>query len=149
MELLATIIITASAVGYITQYLLLVKKHSHFGFLPSKSKIVVFPERRIDGDGFVATIPEHHQPVVPIDYLRRLFGAYKVQDDRWEVRSYADVWTCAFCLSFWTSFAGTFVIWQIYKPEWWMLILSHLATAFIAQRLVEINTMDGIPYESN
>lgn len=149
IEILMTMLIFAFANAYITQYTLLVKKDSHFGFFPSKSKMVIFPKQEKSNDGFVINIPEHRQPVTPIDYFRRFFGAYTVENDEWTVTNYADVWTCPFCLSFWTSLLWSFAIYQIYQPQLWMIIPIHFAIAFVAQRSIEFYNMAGVTYEGH
>jgi hypothetical protein len=139
IEILITVVLFATANAYITQYLLLTKKDSHFGFLPSKSKQIVFPEQAKQG----FQVPEHRQPVTPVDHLRRLFGAYTIQNDEWVVSNYADVWTCQFCLSFWTSFIWSIAIWNLYQPGW-LIIPIHFATAFATQRMIEFYTVAGL-----
>lgn len=143
MELLIAILIASTATAYITQYLLLVKRDSHFGYLSSRSKVVKFPAIEIKGDGYNELRPEHTQPVMWIDYVRRIFRAFKIEEGTWIVTSHADVWTCSFCLSFWIAFGGTAFVIYTQQIEFPIAIATHFSIAFIAQKLIGLN-QEGI-----
>lgn len=145
IDLLIAIIIVGVGTSYIVQYLLLVRKNSHFGFFSSKDKVIVFSEKIINHDGYSEVIPRHEQPVTPLDYLRRIARAFRVDGNEWHVTNHADVWTCPFCLSFWIAFLGSYYIYQIYEVQSLIFMLFvHFAIAYIAQRLVSFDRQEGI-----
>lgn len=96
-NLLELFLIFAIATTYITKFMLLERKNSHFGPFPSRTKVIHF-----DTDW---EEDEHVQPAAMFDYIRRLFGAYKVTGNLWNVKpgALAEVWTCPICLSFWMA----------------------------------------------
>lgn len=145
MDLILTILIITIANAYIVQYLLLVKKDSHFGYLSSSTKVVKFPEVRQEiADQVSATTPEHKQPVTPIDWLRRLFNAYDVQGNEWVVTDNADVWTCPFCLSFWIAFGSTATVIYLHDVNPVLLVFIHFAVAFGTQKIIDFDHQEGI-----
>lgn len=117
------IFICAAANGYLTNWLYLQRKTSHEGIFKSKTAKVIF---LAESDGFEVE-PEHSQMVALPDYIRRFFGAYSVSGDSWIVSKRAEVFTCKFCLSFWTTFIFSILIF-FFCPAL-LLPVVHLATA--------------------
>lgn len=114
-NILELFIIFSFSVIYITHILLLERKVSHFGPFPSKTKIIYFP-LSYDEEG--EKIPAHHQPAALFDYIRRLFGVYKVNKDTWQVvdGSMSERWTCPVCLSFWVAIIPAIVLGLLTNP---------------------------------
>lgn len=111
------ILIFSIANGYILNWLYLQKRTSHEGIFKSKTLKVVFPQH---DDGFEIE-PEHIQRVAFPDYVRRVFGAYDIKADNWVVSEKAEVFTCRFCLSFWTSIIFSGLLLSIPFPAVFLL----------------------------
>lgn len=107
IELLITAALLGIPATYVLRALLLEEKISHEGPFRSKTRWVIFEQPSPYSDG--RRLPweaSFHQRVALFDWIRRLFGVYSVEGDHWFIRQHwlAELWTCPFCLSFWTSF---------------------------------------------
>jgi hypothetical protein len=98
------VMIASLSVAYVTQFLLLERKDHHEGPFKNRNVVVMFPGTD-DGEVIVY---EHKQYAAMQDYFRRFFGAYRVDENGvWIVTDKAEVFTCPFCLSFWTTFLAS------------------------------------------
>lgn len=74
----------------------------------------------------------HVQQVCLWDWIRRLFGAYRVEGYTWNVEEHrAEVWTCTHCLSLWCAlpFAAYLLL---VEPFWRQGLNGLMVTAAIA-----------------
>lgn len=115
------LLILSLACAYVTRALLLTEKSSHEGPFKTPNHFVVFP-----GSG-------HTQRVCLFDWIRRIFGVYRVQKDQqgtsyWVVQmNAAERWTCPFCLAFWVAIPFTaFVFVTLPELREWVIAV-HLA----------------------
>ncbi len=114
-------------VFYLTRMLQFVERDNHYGPFPSKTKFVTRP------------IDNYHQPVTLFDWIRRLtpyWNPYKVQGSVWTINEQKlEVWTCPFCLSFWTSFVATAILGIVVQPHFLELFTAHFAFASVSSIL--------------
>lgn len=103
------IVVGGLVVFYLVRVLLFEEKVSHYGPWPSKRRQVVW-YKMTKPSGFY----EYTQPVTAFDWVRRIFGVYRVskigdksqgtEEELWYVNeARAEVWTCPVCLSFWMA----------------------------------------------
>lgn len=94
------------------------------------------------------SIPQAEGPINLFDFVRRLFGAYRVDNNVWTVyEPRMAVWRCATCLSFWMSLpASTLYVGVVYLETGdlrtllaWPIVHGAVSmlTAFVA-RLYQI-----------
>lgn len=108
------------SIAYITKVLLLDNPHGPF---PSKLSTVLYPDGRT-------------RSVNLFDYLRRLFGVYKISGFVWEVKSNVALWFCPYCLSFWINliFLPFFIL--IFIHTYYFVLLLFFVP-FVAGKLNE------------
>lgn len=107
--------------AYILECLLLEQKISHEGPWKSRKRHVLFRE------------DQHIQAVALFDWIRRLFGIYKVHGYQWEVKTErAEMFTCPTCLSFWVALPFSVLFYALH-PDWKLIIPVHFAIAMIAK----------------
>lgn len=134
-NLLDLFIIFAMMTTYMTKFMLLEKKVSHFGPFPSSVKKVYF-HLEIDDEGNEE--PPHFQPATLFDRIRKLFGAYRVTKDTWHVKDGAlgEVWTCPICLSFWMALIPALIFAVLTVP--WLFPVFVLSLAGFSS-IVNVN----------
>lgn len=137
-HLLELFLIMAVATTYITNVMLLERKTSHFGPFPSTKKFLFF---HVDYDDDGAELEMHLQPVTLFDWLRRLFGAYSIKGDTWNVRDGAlsEVWTCPKCLSFWMALIPAVALAALTST--WFLIPFYVPALAGISTAVNINLL--------
>lgn len=110
-------------VAYVTRMLTFTEKIDHFGPLPS-DKLFIHRART-----------NYAQPVTLFDWIRRItpFNPYLIQGDLWVIREKRlEVWSCPFCLSFWTAFLGTAILGFTVQSSPLELVTVHFSIAFIS-----------------
>lgn len=137
-------------VFYLTRVLLFEEKDSHFGPWPSKTRRVVwfkFPPEAVFDDPEAHAYEEYRQPVTLFDWVRRVFGLYRVAkygdegqktaEELWYVNSdRVEVWTCPVCLSFWTAlFTTAFLVGYLRSIEALIFLLPMAAISVLMHSL--------------
>lgn len=78
-------------------------------------------------------------PVGLFDHVRRLFGAYKIEDangiEVWKTTVRMDLWRCPKCLSFWVSFVASAPFTFLFT-EWYAFPVVHLSIVYCVQFLI-------------
>ncbi len=112
--------------AYLTRMLLFVEKVDHFGPFPS-TKLFIHRTRT-----------NYAQQVTLFDWIRRFtpFNPYLIQGDLWVINeSRLEVWSCPFCLSFWTSLIATAAYGFTVQTNPLELVTVHFSISFISMLL--------------
>lgn len=125
-----TVILCAIAAAYLLKILILEKRMSHEGpFLFNR----------------IVVVNGHTQRASLFDLIRRVFGAYHIEEGenytKWILKtsSLGEVWTCPWCLSFWSSIPFTVAAFINLDYENYFIFVIHLFICFVAAFLYQVS----------
>lgn len=136
IDSLVYVLASVFTVFYLVLIFQFYEKVSHFGPFQSKTRRMIYLRRDMSGE----VIEKYEQPITIFDWVRRLFGVYRIEKEEctdndtfdigceegevWFVRQERmEVWECTTCLSGWVAlipalvsllqfpFVWAFIIW--------------------------------------